>query len=317
MNLSESTCRLPPLTALRAFEAASRHMSFAKAAEELFVTPAALSYQIKSLEEHLGQPLFRRLNRAVELTEAGRALRPGVAEGFEALIQAVRNLERLSASNVLTVTAGPGFTAKWLAPRFFRFAEAHPGIELRFVASLKIMDFDRDRIDAAIRFGSGSIAKGSYSETLADDWVMPVCTPGLTATLGTPADLARQTLIHDDSLVFMDPCPDWPMWLKLAAVEADGRRGPRFSNADHAVDAAQDGGGVVLARASLVERDLVASRLVAPFRLGIDTSGQFRFVCPAERETSPLIETFLDWLRSEMVSLAELRKEFDVRPLTR
>ena len=317
MNLSESAARLPRLTALRAFEAASRHMSFAKAAEELFVTPAALSYQIKSLEEHLGVPLFRRLNRAVELTDAGRALRPGVAEGFEALMQAVRSLERLNAGSILTVTAGPGFTAKWLAPRFFRFAEAHPGIELRFVASLRIMDFDRDRIDAAIRFGAGSIGKGNYSETLADDWVMPVCTPELAETLATPADLARQTLIRDDSLVFMDPCPDWPMWLRLAGVEADGGRGPRFSNADHAVDAAQDGGGVVLARGSLVERDLAAGRLVAPFKLGIDTGGQFRFVCPAGRETSPVIATFLAWLRSEVVSLAELRKEFDVRPLTR
>ena len=307
MALSESAARLPPLTALRAFEAASRHMSFAKAAEELFVTPAALSYQIKSLEEHLGQQLFRRMNRAVELTEAGHALRPGVAEGFEALLRAVRSLERLE-SNVLTVTAGPGFTAKWLAPRFFRFAEAHPGIELRFVASLKVMDFDRDRIDAAIRFGSGKIAQGCYSETLADDWVMPVCAPDLAAKLTTPADLTGQTLIHDDSLVFMDP---------LAGIEADGRRGPRFSNADHAVDAAQDGGGVVLARGSLVERDLAAGRLVAPFRLGIDTGGQFRFVCPAGRETNPMIATFLGWLRSEVVSLAELRKSYDVRPLVR
>ncbi len=316
MALSESAARLPPLTALRAFEAAGRHMSFAKAAEELFVTPAALSYQIKSLEQHLGTPLFRRLNRAVELTDAGRTLRPGVAAGFDALIQAVRSLERLTGGTVLTVTAGPGFTAKWLAPRFFRFAEAHPGIELRFVASLRMMDFDRDGIDAAIRFGSG-IDTGAYSETLADDWVMPVCTPDLAETLKGPADLADQTLIHDDSLIFMDPCPDWPMWLKLAGVEADGTRGPRFSNADHAVDAAQDGGGVVLARGSLVERDLAAGRLVAPFKMGIDTGGQFRFVCPTGRETSPLIETFLGWLREEVQSLGKLRQDYDVRPLRR
>ena len=162
--------RLPPLTALRAFEAAARHMSFAKAAGELHVTPAALSFQIKTLEEHLGQPLFRRLNRAVELTEAGRTLQPGAAEGFGALARAWRAVRRLADSSVLTVTAGPAFTAKWLAPRLFDFARAHPGIELRFSASLRIMDFDRDEIDVAIRHGTGP-DPGLFSQCIIREWL--------------------------------------------------------------------------------------------------------------------------------------------------
>ena len=145
--------RLPPLTALRAFEAAARHMSFAKAAGELNVTPAALSYQIKALEADLGQPVFRRLNRAVELTEAGRALAPGTSDAFATLSTAWRTTKRLNESGVLTITADPAFTSKWLAPRLYKFAQAHPEIELRFNAGLKIADFNRDEVDVAIRFG--------------------------------------------------------------------------------------------------------------------------------------------------------------------
>lgn len=167
--------RLPPLTALRAFEAAARHMSFSKAAAELFVTPAALSYQIKQLEEHLGTPLFVRMNRAVDLTEAGRVLQPGTADGFNQLRDAVRSVVRLRDDAALTITAGPAFTAKWLAPRFFRFANKHPEVELRFVATLRIMDFQRDGIDAAIRFGH-AIADDEFAEVLAGEWITPVHT---------------------------------------------------------------------------------------------------------------------------------------------
>ena len=148
--------RLPPLTALRAFDAAARHMSFAQAAAELNVTPAALSFQIKSLEEHLGTPLFHRLNRAVQLTEAGHALAPDAQAAFETLSAGWRAALRTQDHQSLIVTAGPAFTAKWLAPRLFEFAQAHPEIELRFSASLRIMDFARDNIDVAIRFGAGA-----------------------------------------------------------------------------------------------------------------------------------------------------------------
>lgn len=297
MALSE---RLPPLTALRAFEAAARHMSFAKAAEELYVTPAALSYQIKSLETDLGIPLFRRLNRAVELTEAGRLLAPGVSDGFEALKAAVRNVNRLRDGRGLIVTAGPAFTAKWLAPRIYRFVERHPDIEVRIVASLKRMDFERDEVDAAIRFTRQTDEPGCYVETLIHELMTPVCSPALAKRLKTPADLKGVPLVHDDSLAMMANPPNWGRWLEAAGVEMDWSRGPKFSNADHIIDAAAEGGGVALGRLSLAAGALRSGRLAAPFDLAIDTGAHFNFVCPEGMETRPDYVALLEWLRDEL-----------------
>ena len=291
--------RLPPLTALRAFEAASRHMSFAKAAEELFVTPAALSYQIKSLETALGQPLFRRLNRAVELTAAGRALQPGVADGFASLTSAWRNTRRLNDNGVLTVTAGPAFTSKWLAPRLYSFAQAHPEIELRFLATLKLIDFDRDEVDVAIRFGLGDDAK-VYSKPLIREWMTPMMTPDLAKGLTQPRDLAKVPLIHDDSISFFKTPADWPAWCKAAGVTLDTSHGARFSQADHALDAAMSGVGAVLGRVSLATRALETGRLVAPFDVGLVAEAQFRFICPQGSETRPHVKAFEDWISAEI-----------------
>ena len=187
---------LPPLTALRAFDAAARHMSFAKAAEELHVTPAALSFQIKSLEEHLGRPLFRRLNRAVELTEAGRALAPGAAEGFATLQSAWRAVRRQEDDTSLTVTAGPALTAKWLAPRLYEFARAHPEIDLKFSATLRNMDLERDDVDVAIRFGN-SADDGLYSVPVRKEWLTPVMTPELAEGLRRQSPMGRLTTPDD------------------------------------------------------------------------------------------------------------------------
>ncbi|MBY8974685.1 transcriptional regulator GcvA [Rhodobacteraceae bacterium NNCM2] len=305
--------RLPPLTALRAFEAACRHMSFAKAAEELFVTPAALSYQIKSLEEFLGVQLFRRLNRAIELTEEGEVLRPGVAQAFNSLQDAVRALARMQDDSTLTVTAGPAFTAKWLAPRMFLFAEKHPEIELRFVASLKMLDFVRDGVEAAIRFGTHGYP-GCFHEVLIEDWVTPYCTPEIAAQLDKPADILNFPLIHDDSVVFMQGSPTWDMWFAKMGVMPETLAGSHFSNADHAIDAASEGGGIVLGRSSLIERDLSRGRLVAPFDAGLDSGGQFRFVCPLGRETEPHTAAFLEWIRTETEGLRQMRREATLLP---
>lgn len=291
--------RLPPLTALRAFEAAARHMSFAKAAEELFVTPAALSYQIKQLEEHLGTPVFRRLNRAVELTEAGRALQPGVSEGFDSLRIAVRAVARLREHPGLTLTAGPAFTAKWLAPRFFSFAHAHPELELRFVATLRIMDFARDGIDAAIRFGTGD-DDGYYSEILADEWFSPVCTPTIAARIAEGTSLDEIGLLHDESIEFLDPPPNWRTWSERTGMALDWTHGPRFTNADHGIDVALEGGGIAMGRIVLVERYLSTGRLVMPFKTALTADAHFRFVCPRGNETLPRIATLLEWIRDEM-----------------
>ncbi len=291
--------RLPPLTALRAFEAAARHMSFAKAAEELNVTPAALSYQIKALEADLGTPVFRRLNRAVELTEAGRTLAPGTSDAFGTLSAAWRNAKRLNDSSVLTVTAGPAFTSKWLAPRLYDFAQAHPEIELRFHASLRIADFDRDEVDVAIRFGLGTTGD-VFAEPLIQEWMTPMMSPELARDITAPADLAGATLIHDDSIAFLEPPCDWAAWCKAAEIHIDTDHGPRFSQADHALDVAMTGAGVVLARVSLATRALETGRLVAPFDLGIVADAQFRFVCPKGNETRPHIKAFHDWMMDEI-----------------
>ncbi|MDW3224983.1 MAG: transcriptional regulator GcvA [Paracoccaceae bacterium] len=291
--------RLPPLTALRAFEAAARHMSFAKAAEELSVTPAALSFQIKSLEEHLGAPLFVRLNRAVELTEAGTALAPGAADGFQTLSNAWRAAQRLQDEQTLTVTAGPAFTAKWLAPRLYEFAQAHPEIELRFSASLKIMDFGRDAIDVAIRFGN-DVESGLYSLALAQEWVTPVMTPALAEKYPDAESLRNAPLIFDDSISFLRPRCDWKAWFAAMGIDFDPRHGPRFSQADHAVDAALAGVGVVLGRRALVIKDVADGRLIMPYGTAVSTRALFRFLCPEGTETRPQVKAFRDWMLYEI-----------------
>lgn len=301
--------RLPPLTALRAFEAAARHMSFAKAAEELFVTPAALSYQIKQLEDHFGMPLFVRMNRAVDLTEAGRILQPGVAEGFDSLRQAARSVARLRDDAALTITAGPAFTAKWLAPRFFRFANKHPEVELRFVATLRIMDFRRDGVDAAIRFGH-EIAENEFAEVLADEWMTPVCTPAIAEEIRKNG-LSSVTLLHDESIEFLDPAPTWKGWAEATGSDVDWRHGQHFTNADHAIDFALEGGGVVLGRVMLVERYLETGRMVTPFKTAMRAGAQYRFVCPKGAETTPRIATLLGWMQEEVSGISSHAKGMD------
>ncbi|MEO0487125.1 MAG: transcriptional regulator GcvA [Pseudomonadota bacterium] len=306
--------RLPPLTALRAFEAAARHMSFSKAAEELSVTPAALSFQIKSLEEHLGEPVFRRLNRAVELTEAGRTLAPGVSDGFQALQGAWRAVQRLTDQTNLTVTAGPAFTAKWLAPRLFEFAQAHPEIELRFSASLKMMDFNRDGVDVAIRFGTGP-DDGLYSVPLAPEWVTPVMTPDMAARFPTPSSLRHAPLIVDQSIDFLTPQVDWAAWFRTMEIEPPEVHGPKFSQADHAVDAALAGVGVVLGRRALCIKDIAEGRLVAPHRVALNTGARFRFICPKGLERRPHIAAFRDWILAEIEKFRPLANSFTVRDI--
>ncbi len=291
--------RLPPLTALRAFDAAARHMSFALAAAELHVSPAALSFQIKSLETHLGAPLFKRLNRAVELTEAGRALAPAAAEAFQTLATGWRVAHNLHNNQTLTVTAGPAFTAKWLAPRLFDFAQLHPEIELRFAASLRIMDLHRDNIDVAIRFGAGT-DDGLYALPLAEEWVTPVMTAELAGRYPTPESLAGATLIVDQSTDFLDPPIDWPAWFHAMGVDVQPNFGPRFSQADHAIDAAVAGVGVTLGRQSLVIKDLADGKLVAPYPHALRMDARFRFLCVKGTETRPQVDAFKNWVLQEI-----------------
>ena len=291
--------RLPPLTALRAFEAAARHMSFSRAAEELNVTPAALSFQIKSLEEHLGVPVFRRLNRAVELTEEGILLAPGVSDGFDALQSAWRTVKRRLDSATLTVTAGPAFTAKWLAPRLFSFAKEHPDIELRFSAGLRLVDFARDDVDVAIRFGQ-DFDRSLFSKALIEDWVAPMMIPELAAKVGDLIDLQKLPLLHQEDTRFLNPPINWVSYFEAAGVRYTEEHGPRFSQGDHAIDAALAGGGVVLGRLSLTETYLRDGRLEMPVRRALNTGGSYRIVCPKGHETRPQVARFMEWVVREI-----------------
>ena len=238
---------LPPLNALRAFEAIARHLSFARAAEELHVTPAALSHQIRALEEQLGLALFHRRTRAIELTDAGRLIYPGLHAGFESVRNAIGQLERGRDGNILVISATTGLTAKWLMPRLWRFLHAHPDIDARISASMEVADFATDGVDVAIRLSKGKHPE-LHVEKLFDDSMLPVCSPRLVEQgLNSAADLARFPLIHYDIPTSMRAPPRWADWFAIAGVTAiDAARGLHVNVADHALDAAVAGAGVSL-----------------------------------------------------------------------
>ena len=217
------TTRLPPLNALRTFEAAARHLSFTKAAAELFVTQAAVSHQIRTLEDHLGARLFRRANRALMLTDEGQALVPAVRDAFDRLLAGVRRVEDLCCGGALTISTTPSFAATWLAGRLVRFQALHPEIELHLGATPRLVDFAREGIDCGIRYGEGDWP-GLRAERLFRTALMPVCSPILldgAHPLRRPEDLAHHTLLHA-----LDGGDDWRLWLRAAGVQRD-RPDPR------------------------------------------------------------------------------------------
>lgn len=297
--------RTAPFTALRAFEAAARHLSFAAAADELNVTPAALSFQIRSLEDHLGAPVFHRRNRAVDLTEVGRALYPGIAEGLTTLTKSWSAARRRITASSLTITAGPAFTAKWLAPRLFTFAQANPDLELRFSATLRMLDFTRDEIDVAIRFGPNETT-GQFNEIIIEEWATPLMHPNLAKNVKTAKDLLKLPLIHDDSLLFLKESAGWGAWFGAMGLEAPAENGPRFSQADHAVDLALSGGGVVLGRGSIAERSVSEGRLIAPFAETLRIPSEYRLTCPNGMETTPPVQRLRNWINDELQGLRAL-----------
>lgn len=293
--------RLPSLTALRAFEAAARHLSFSEAAAELHVTPAALSYQIKALEEALGTPLFLRGHRQVALTTEGRALAPGLAEGFGALHRAWAAVRRDPGR--LSVTAGPGFLSAWLAPRMARFVEAHPEITLHLTASLAMLDFERDGIDLAIRFGPTDRDPGYASSVLFEDWATPMMTPELAAQVRQPADLLALPVITQHCVETLAGIESWQSWAEAVDFEMSAARGPVFTAPDAAIRYAATGGGVVLGRVSLAESYLASGQLVMPLAPAIRRGFFYRLVCPEARAADPGVQLFRDWLQSEIADL--------------
>ncbi|MGF1447222.1 MAG: transcriptional regulator GcvA [Pikeienuella sp.] len=298
--------RLPPLNSLRAFEAAARHQSFKRAAEELHVTPAAVSQQIRALEEAAGTELFRRLPRALALTDAGRAAAPLMTEGFDKLAEGAEAMRDTGASRVLTVSTGPTFGAKWLLPRLERFRVQHPDIDVRLDATDTLADLAEDGVDIGLRYGRGSYL-GLVSELLLQESTIPVCAPALLQAgppLATPDDLRRHTLLHSQWRFERDSAPNWRMWLKAAGVDpAFAERGPRFSADTMIVQAAIQGQGVGLVGRVVVADDLAAGRLVEPFpHLAAETAGfAYYMVCRPDRLCEPKIAAFRAWLVAEAV----------------
>ena len=291
---------LPPLNALRAFEAIARHLSFAKAADELHVTPAALSHQIRALEEQLGLPLFHRRTRAIELTDAGRLIYPGLHAGFESVRGAMAQLDRSRDGNVLVISATPGLVAKWLMPRLWRFLHAHPDIDARVSASLKIADFAAEGVDVAIRLSKENHPE-LYAERLFNDSVLPVCSPRLVEQgLRSPADLPRFPLIHYDIPMSMRAPPQWADWFAIADLQGDATRGLTVNVADHALDAAVAGAGVSLSFKLIASDDVHSGRLVTPFGPELPLASGYNFVCPKGHEKRPNVRAFRDWLFAEM-----------------
>ena len=285
---------LPSLNGLRAFEAAARHMSFTRAAAELNVTQTAISHQIRRLEEQLGTKLFIRRNRALSLTREAREYLPSIRSAFEDLRQATARLRRPEREGVLTVSTTASLATKWLVSRVAAFQDAHPGIAVRISTSAHLVDFQREEVDVAVRYGRGHWP-GLRAEWLMAERLFPVCSPALLAAkpLREPTDLADHTLLHTSV-----SREDWQLWLTAAGLPLSiaARRGLTFDQGFMAVQAAVEGLGVALGRTRLVEADLAAGRLVAPFDIALPQDAGYYVVSPVATAESAKVALFRRWL---------------------
>ncbi|MFI4976624.1 MAG: transcriptional regulator GcvA [Caulobacterales bacterium] len=297
----EQRRRLPPLNALRAFEAAARHLNFSRAADELSVTPGAVSQQIQNLEDYIGAPLFKRTPKGLLLTDAAQTALPALREAFDRLAEAASLLTAAVDGRRLTLTAAPSFAAKWLVPRLKRFEDAHPQVDVWLSADLDIVDFASGEIDIAIRYGAGRYP-GLEVQRLISETVIPVASPALIQAhkLDSPADLAHQTLLHDGSPDADDSCPDWAMWLAARGVKGvDGTRGPRFNQSSLVIEAAVGARGVALAKRTLAQDDLDAGRLVAPLQIATVVDFAYYVVHPKAKGRLPQVKAFVAWITAE------------------
>ncbi len=297
---------LPPLRALRAFEAAARHLSFARAADELNVTPGAVSHQIKVLEEWLGAPLFHRLTRALRLTEAGEDALPLLTEGFDRLADGAARMRERKGDCLLTVSVSPGFGSLWLVPRLDRFRRLHPEIEIRIDGTDRLVDVARGETDVAIRYGPGGY-KDVNSDRLFAMRATPVCSPEILKrgpALRTPSDLKKHTLLHVE---WKEAEGSWRTWLLAAgAPDVDPFRGPRFTQEEMAVRAAIEGEGVALLGDQMAADHLASGRLVRPFEAALSTPLVFAYYLlrPSHGQDAPKIACFRRWLLGEVESSA-------------
>ena len=295
---------IPGLQSLKAFDASARHLNFTRAAQELHVTPAAVSHQIKELEEALGVTLFQRTSRHMQLTRQGQILEPAVSDALEGLTRALQRIRQSDNPMRVQVTASPSIAAKWLVPRLDRFLDSVPGADVRIDVSSDPLDFDREDIDVAIRFGDG-VYPGLNVEKLFHDTLFPVCSPELlkgAKRLREPRDLLQFTLIHMDWEAQGAVWPNWRMWMKAAGVkDFNDSRGLHFSQTSLAIQAAIDGHGVALGDSTLVGDDLAAGRLVKPFELSLRSPAQFAYHLITRRDTAdrPMTKAFRNWILAE------------------
>jgi LysR family glycine cleavage system transcriptional activator len=297
---------LPPLTALRSFEAAARHLSFTRAAEELLVTQTAISHQVKLLERHLGVTLFHRHPRRLALTADGAAWASELSTVFSRLADANRRLRLRARTDrpVVSVSVIPSFAARWLVPRLGRFLARHPELDVRLSATEHLVDLAAEGVDVGIRYGSGKYP-GLVVDKLGDDALVVVCAPSLRARkkLSVPEDLRRHVLLHDDAR------DAWADWLARQAVASvDPERGTVLTDSSMLVEAAVRGQGVALARWSLAMDDLAAGRLERPFpRAPPMPTGKAYFVAaPRAARARPPVAAFIEWLLGEAEQLTWL-----------
>lgn len=304
--------RLPPLNALKSFEAAARHESFTRAAEELCVTQGAVSHQVKALEAELGLKLFNRERQRLVITEAGREYLVVVRDALDRIAIGTERLLKRQTSGALTVSTSPDFAAKWLVNRLGRFAEAHGDIDLRISATMHHVDFTREDVDLAVRHGDGNWA-GLDAVRLAPEHLFPVCSPKLVAgrrRLIKPSDVLKLPLLH------LDTRKDWSAWCEAAGVDyVEHALGPVMNRASMVIDAAVDGQGVALARTTLAAWDLINGRLIRPFAATLRLSKTYWIVCPKATAMLPKIVTFRDWLLTEAAAdEARLKRLGSARP---
>lgn len=289
--------KLPPLNALRAFEAGARHLSFTKAAEEMHVTQAAVSHQVKALEEHLGYPLFKRMTRKLALTEQGRVLFPVVSEAFMRIADTAADLRSAGDSHTLTVSVTPSFGAKWLVYRLPEFWKKHPEIDLKIHHTIQLSDLRHDDVDLAVRFGAG-YWDGLTTEFLLRVDYTPVCSPALLTgkhPLKCPADLRHHTLLHEDDY------DGWTQWLAVAGVtDVNPRKGPVMDDINTIVQTAISGAGVALGRISMVEREIEAGNLVKPFDVTVLTDLGYHLVYLPDALEREKVRVFRDFLMEEI-----------------
>lgn len=285
--------RLPPLNSLKAFEAAARNLSFTKAAEELFVTQAAISHQIKLLEEHLSMKLFMRRNRSLLLTEEGQSYYLDIKDIFAHLYEATERLLTRGAKGSISIALTPSFAIQWLIPRLSEFSNLHPDIDVK----IKAVDYDdnslTDDVDVAIYYGLGNW-QGVFTDKLYTEYLTPVCSPLLLSgekALTEPSDLMNHTLLHDMSR------NNWKEWIKVAGVkDINVNQGPIFSHSSMVLQAAIHGQGIALGNSVLAKPEIESGRLVTPFNEVLVSKNAFYLVCREAQVDSPKIVAFRNWL---------------------